>query len=61
MLLGTAESLAPLLEQEAARKPEVDPEEVKRAKAAADLERRNERAESYKDAGNRAFKEGRLA
>mmetsp|Transcript_26338 Transcript_26338/g.66193 ORF Transcript_26338/g.66193 Transcript_26338/m.66193 type:complete len:511 (-) Transcript_26338:107-1639(-) len=61
-LLASAERLSQLLAEEATKKPvkpKVDPEEAKRAKAAAEQERRVERAESYKAAGNRAFKESK--
>lgn len=64
VLLGAAAKLSELLAEAASKKPmkpKVDPEEAKRAKAAAEAERRQERAESYKAAGNRAFKEGRCA
>jgi len=63
LLLNAAESLAPLLLEEAAKEKEKarpDPEELKKVKAAQEMERRIERAESYKEAGNRAFKEGRF-
>eukprot|EP00951_Prasinocladus_malaysianus_P018344 scaffold146146_cov50-Prasinocladus_malaysianus.AAC.1 len=55
--------MAPMLLEEAAKRPEPprpDPKEQKRLKEAAEQERRRERAESYKAAGNTAFKDGSL-
>ena len=63
LLMDAAKDLAPLLAEEASKRPKdvkSDPEEAKKAKEAAAAEAQRERAESCKDAGNRAFKEGKF-